>query len=390
MRKLRADVVYELAESIARQGLLQPIIVRPRGAKNYWLIAGRHQLEAVRQCGRSDIHAVILDGIDADAALLAEIDENLIRCDLSPAERALHVARRKELYEKLHPETRHGATGRGRAKSRQNDDSIRFTKDAANKTGRSERTVQREIERAAKISGLADVIGTRLDAADELDALARLPETVQRDLIARAKTGEKVIAKHAARRLRREARERELAAATESAARALGKKLYAVIYADPPWKFIPYADSWDGRLADDHYPCLPTDAIKTLTIPAADDCALFLWATVPMLDQAIEVMKAWGFAYKSAMFWNKDRTGTGYWTLNRVEILLIGTRGNVPAPNPGEQPPQVIEAARGRHSEKPAIFAEIIERLYPSVPKLEMFAREARPGWDVWGNEVAS
>jgi N6-adenosine-specific RNA methylase IME4 len=368
--------------------LLQPIIVRPRGAKNYWLIAGRHRLEAVRQCGRSDIHAVILDGIDADAALLAEIDENLIRCDLSPAERALHVARRKELYEKLHPETRHGATGRGRAKSRQNDDSIRFTKDAASKTGRSERTVQREIERAAKISGLADVIGTPLDAADELDALAKLPESTQRDLIARAKTGEKVIAKHAARRLRREVRERELAAATETASRVLGKKIYGVIYADPPWKFVPYADSWDGRLADDHYPCMPTDAIKTVPVPAADNAVLFLWSTTPMLPQAIETMQAWGFAFKSYLVWIKDRTGTGYWTLNRAELLLIGTRGNVPAPTPGEQPSQVIEAPRGRHSEKPAIFAEIIEKLYPTVSKLE--ARDARPGWDVWGNEVAS
>jgi N6-adenosine-specific RNA methylase IME4 len=106
--------------------------------------------------------------------------------------------------------------------------------------------------------------------------------------------------------------------------------------------------------------------------------------TVPMLPQCLDVMAAWDFTYKSAILWNKDRTGTGYWTLNRVEILLIGTRGNVPAPNPGEQPPQVIEAPRGRHSEKPKVFAEIIERLFPNVPKLEMFAREARPGWDSW------
>jgi N6-adenosine-specific RNA methylase IME4 len=385
MRKLRADVVDSLAESISARGLLQPIVVRPRGPTNYWLVAGRHRLEAVRQCGRNDIRAVILDGLDADAALLAEIDENLCRGELGPAERALHISKREELYEKVHPETKHGAVGRG-GKSSHFENS--FVADVAEKTGKGRSTVARDATRANKVVVLADIIGTSLDEGSEIDALAKLPESEQRKLVQRAKTGEKVIAKHAARRLRRESRERELAAATESAARALGKKLYGVIYADPPWKFIPYTDNWAGRLADDHYPCMPTDAIKTLAIPAADDCALFLWATVPMLPQTLDVMSAWGFTYKSALFWNKDRTGTGYWTLNRVEILLIGTRGNVPAPNPGEQPPQVIEAPRGRHSEKPAIFAEIIERLYPNVPKLEMFAREARPGWAVWGNEA--
>jgi N6-adenosine-specific RNA methylase IME4 len=71
-----------------------------------------------------------------------------------------------------------------------------------------------------------------------------------------------------------------------------------------------------------------------------------------------------------------------------VELLLICVRGNAPAPAPGEQFPGFIEAPRGRHSEKPEIFAEHIERLFPNVPKLEMFARKARPGWDAWGNEV--
>ena len=140
------------------------------------------------------------------------------------------------------------------------------------------------------------------------------------------------------------------------------------------------------RCADGHYPCMALDAIKALPIPAADNAVLFLWATVPILPQALEVMAAWGFTYKSAIFWEKDRAGTGYWVRNTIEILLIGTRGKVPAPLPGEQPPQLIEAPRGRHSEKPKIFAQEIERLYPNVPKLEMFGRgSARPGWDFSG-----
>jgi N6-adenosine-specific RNA methylase IME4 len=183
---------------------------------------------------------------------------------------------------------------------------------------------------------------------------------------------------------------RELAAATEAASQALGTKLYGCIYADPPWRFELWAESGKDSVADNHFPTMDTEAIKAVSVPAADDCALFLWATVPMLPQAIDVMKAWGFTYKSLITWVKDRTGTGYWTLNKVELLLIGTRGDVPAPTSGEQPPQVIEAPRLRHSEKPDIFAREIEKLYPNVPKLEMFARKARPGWDHHGNELPS
>jgi N6-adenosine-specific RNA methylase IME4 len=228
-----------------------------------------------------------------------------------------------------------------------------------------------------------------LDKADELDALAKLPAPAQRDLILRAKSGKKVTAKHVAKKLQREARERDLASATEAAAQTLGKNVYGVIYADPPWRFELWAESGRDRVADNHYPCMPEHEIGALPVPAADDCVLFLWATVPMLPAALYVLAAWSFTYKSAIFWNKDGSpGTGYWTRNEVEILLIGVRGDVPAPLPGEQPPQVIQAPRGAHSEKPTIFAEIIEQLHPNTPKLEMFARTARPGWDVWGNEA--
>jgi N6-adenosine-specific RNA methylase IME4 len=191
------------------------------------------------------------------------------------------------------------------------------------------------------------------------------------------------------KRLRRAQREVELAEATETASQALGDKLYGVIYADPPWSFKAYSDlSGLDSAADQHYPCLETAEIAALPVPAADDAVLFLWSTVPHLPEALEVLRAWGFTYKSAMFWNKPREALGSWTRNSVEILLIAARGTIPAPAPGEGPPQLIEAPRGRHSEKPEVFAEHIERLFPNVPKLEMFARKARPGWDVWGNEA--
>jgi N6-adenosine-specific RNA methylase IME4 len=201
------------------------------------------------------------------------------------------------------------------------------------------------------------------------------------------------VAEHRAERnrekkARRAERERELAKATERAAAVLGRKIYSVVYVDPPWRYNnpPMGDV--ARANEQHYPTMEAADICALKVPAAENCALFLWGTIPMLPQALEVMEAWGFRYKSAIAWFKDKAGTGYWVRGQCELLLIGTRGEMPAPAPGEQPPAVIEAPRGRHSEKPAIFAEMIERLFPNSAKLEMFARVARPGWDVWGNEV--
>jgi N6-adenosine-specific RNA methylase IME4 len=171
---------------------------------------------------------------------------------------------------------------------------------------------------------------------------------------------------------------------------ALPDQRYGVIYADPPWKFAPYSEETGmDRAADNHYPTMDIAAICALDVPSAKDCALFLWATVPMLPQALEVMSAWGFEYKSHFAWIKNKAGTGFWARNKHELLLIGTRGSIPAPAHGEQYASAIEADRGKHSAKPFAFREMIEDMFPTLPKLEMFAREKFEGWDAWGNEVA-
>ena len=188
---------------------------------------------------------------------------------------------------------------------------------------------------------------------------------------------------------RREKREREFAETTKKAMKRLGTKLYGVIYADPPWRFEPRSrDTGMDRSADNHYQSMELDDIKAMAIPAADDCVLFLWATAPMLPEALEVMEAWGFRYKSHCVWVKDRVGTGYWFRNKHELLLVGTRGSVPAPAPGEQYCSAIDGTVGKHSAKPGIFAEMIEDLFPNVPAIEMFARGERLGWTVWGAEA--
>ena len=327
------------------------------------------------------------------------IDENLMRSDLSQVERSDHVDKRADIYEQLHPETRNGAAGKYRPKERiarsqlgkpcEAEPADRFTKDAGAKTGRSERSIQIDRARAKGIPQIARIARTSLDKGEELDALTKLPEDRREELIQRAKAGEKVSAKTEVKKVAREEKEKALAEKTAKASKALGTKLYSVIYADPPWRFEPRSrETGMDRAADNHYQTMSTAAICAMKIPAADDSALFLWATVPMFPDALRVMEAWGFAYRSQIVWGKDRIGTGYWTRNQHEILLIGTRGNVPAPAPGEQPRSLIIAPVGRHSVKPVVFAETIERMFPHADKLEMFARGPRAGWDTWGNEV--
>ncbi len=234
----------------------------------------------------------------------------------------------------------------------------------------------RDTQSPASQAGLRQAVIGAVHAALGPDEIRRMGKALQRDA-------------QAQKAVRRAAREIDLGESTRAAGAALGTRLYAVVYADPPWRFeVQSRETGLDRAADNHYPTMPTDEICALQVPAAADCALFLWATAPMLEHGLQVLRAWGFGYRSNLVWNKARVGTGYWARNKHEHLLIGTRGTVPAPAPGTQPDSVIDAMSGRHSEKPADFAQAIERIFPTVPKVELFARAPRRGWDAWGNEA--
>jgi ParB family transcriptional regulator, chromosome partitioning protein len=204
LRSLQPEKVAELAASMAKLGQLQPIIVRPVGktgsGNGYWLIAGRHRLEAAKQLKWPAILATVLENVKADTAELIEIDENLIRAELSPAERADHVGRRKALYEKLHPETKHGAApGKaGGGKKAKGTKLGSFTKATAKATGQSATKIKRDATRAKDLDKLLGRInGTSLDKGAEMDALRKLPEEEQEILVARAAAGEQVSAREA-------------------------------------------------------------------------------------------------------------------------------------------------------------------------------------------------
>lgn len=170
--------------------------------------------------------------------------------------------------------------------------------------------------------------------------------------------------------------------------KSLPKGVFDVIYADPPWKY-DFSKS-NSRAIETHYPTMEIEEICGLDIPVAKNAILYLWATAPKLIEALKVMEAWGFNYKSNFVWVKTKIGMGYYTRGRHELLLIGTKGKFSPPKASERYQSVINASQGQHSKKPDVVYDIIETSYPPTEYklLELFARSKREGWTSWGNEI--
>lgn len=170
---------------------------------------------------------------------------------------------------------------------------------------------------------------------------------------------------------------------------------YGVILADPPWRFRTWGEHNQQKSASKHYSLMTTDAIKALPVNqlAAPDCMLVMWAVQPMLDQALDVMRAWGFTYKTAGAWAKQSStgekwafGTGYLLRCAAEFYVVGTLGK-PTPAVRNVRNLIVSPVR-EHSRKPEQMRDDLDRMFPAARKCELFARSARPGWDSWGNEV--
>jgi N6-adenosine-specific RNA methylase IME4/ParB-like chromosome segregation protein Spo0J len=226
--------------------------------------------------------------------------------------------------------------------------------------------------------------------------VATLPTQEQREIVAH---GEKEILEAAKQIRARQMEERcsariqKLAEISKNNSALSISQQYPVILADPPWYFKVYDSvSVTAGTARTHYPCMQTEDICAMPVSelATDDAVLFLWTTAPHLQESFRVIEEWGFQYATNIVWVKDKTGLGYWVKNQHELLLIATRGNIPSPAPSRRPASVINAPRREHSRKPDEAYALIERMYPTLPKIELFARQTRPGWAAWGNEVGT
>ncbi len=172
---------------------------------------------------------------------------------------------------------------------------------------------------------------------------------------------------------------------------------YGTIYADPPWRFA----NRTGKVAPEHkrlrrYPTMSLDEIAEMPVariakPAAH---LYLWVPNALISEGMDVMRRWGFTYKSNIVWYKvrkdggpDRRGVGFYFRNVTELCLFGVRGSLRTLQPGRTQPNIVLSQKTIHSRKPAEMYEIIEQCSPG-PYIELFARRSRAGWTSWGNEV--
>ena len=171
----------------------------------------------------------------------------------------------------------------------------------------------------------------------------------------------------------------------------LPKDKFTVIYADPPWA---YNDKQGGSIsekygsAEKHYPSMTLCELEALQISkiAADNCVLWLWATSPLLEDALQLSKAWGFKYKAQFIWDKIKHNMGHYNSVRHELLLICTRGSC-VPQISKLFDSVQSIERAEHSKKPDEFRNIIDTIYPQGNRVELFARRQVKGWQTWGNE---
>ena len=166
---------------------------------------------------------------------------------------------------------------------------------------------------------------------------------------------------------------------------------YEILLADPPWKYPQGGVQMDYE-AREWYKPMELDEIKAMGVELegiiAEDAVLYLWTTSTHLEGALAVMEAWGFEYHSLWAWDKERSGLGSRCLHQMEYLLLCTRGSFPPPPEGTLRINLFRGNTGKHSKKPVALYEMIEEQYPRATKLELFARQARDGWDTWGNEV--
>lgn len=168
---------------------------------------------------------------------------------------------------------------------------------------------------------------------------------------------------------------------------------YDVLVVDPPWRFRTWSETNQAKSASRHYDLMTIEQIKSLPIRmlAKPDALLLLWGTGAMTPQALDVMKAWGFTYKSHMVWRKTtpsgkvRMGTGYWARSMHEPVFIGSIGK---PRKITAFPSLFDGIAREHSRKPDEFYDIVMRHAPGKRRCDIFSRETREGWEAWGNET--
>jgi len=366
---LDAEAHAALVADIKENGLLDPGVLCDVGvgikAGEDWftgtLLDGRNRRLACEEAG-VEMRWVMFDQEDELAFV---VSKNIHRRHLNPGQRAMAALLSLPRFEaeamermlegnKAHPTA---ARPQGK-KSKQRAPQARDIAAAAFKTsGKSVARAKRVMEKAPELAAKVAAGTLALEAAEQqVRAIERVAAADERSAV--GPPAMDTLTKH------------------------------KVIYADPPWEYDLKASP--NRRIENHYPTMALEDICALQVPAADDAVLYMWATSPLLANAMKVIDAWGFKYTTSMVWVKPSMGMGFYARIRHEMLLIATRGNPGTPEPSVRPDSVIEAPRGAHSVKPLLHDQL-DAWWPSVTKVELFARQPVDSlwWSTWGNDQA-
>jgi N6-adenosine-specific RNA methylase IME4/ParB-like chromosome segregation protein Spo0J len=355
----------ELKADIAQHGLQMPIL-RYRGK----VVDGANRLKACIELGIIPRFEELQAANDDDMKAMV-VSLNFHRRNLDLHQRALIAAR---LCNTQIGTNQHSAGAVSQAQLAQDlavsTDSIARGKTIINK-GSPELIAAVEagkldLSNAARLAGLSRQDQSQINF-DDLKEIQKLSKEINK-------------AKFAARR---EARAQEI-----EAKRANNKPLnaslgtYSVIYADPPWNYM-------GEMAVG-YPCMSTQEICDMPVQdiCTEDAVLFMWCSASLLSDALQVIKAWGFTFKTSAVWDKGVAGQGAYFRMAHEVLTISCKGTVPEVPFSARPMSVLTYPRLEHSRKPPELYAVIEAMYPELSKVELFCRgDAAPGWAGWGNE---
>jgi N6-adenosine-specific RNA methylase IME4 len=339
------------AESIENNGVLEPLVIK----KDKTIISGHRRQQAAVEAGLDQVpvRKVEFDSEDLERRTLIELNRYRERTD------GIKIKEGREL---IRIET-------DLAKSRQGTRTDIVPNLAQSLTGRS-------IKKTAKKLGMGKETlrkGLKVyEAADKGNEVAR------RQVKKLEQDSASIHAAH--RALKKEKQIEEL----EAEPPQLPDGSYRVLVADPPWEYSNQSYRSGNRGAVD-YPTMELSDLKELDVPAADDSVLWLWTTNAFMSEAHELLDLWGFEQKTILTWVKERMGVGHWLRNQTEHCLLATRGN-PTVDLEDQT-TYLKAPRREHSRKPDEFYELVESLCPGS-KYELFARQAREGWEAFGDET--
>lgn len=357
----------ELKNDIGQNGLLEPIWLHPDGS----IIDGRNRYRACMELGIEPKYRT-WDGRSSLVSFVVSL--NLHRRHLDTGQRAMiglkvQDALRAEIAETLPEKGREAAERQWYGPETNGEGFINIDKT------HSEPDRNAQAEAAASVNVATGTLGKAQQIAKHDPELAE-----------KVATGE----------VKLQAAYRQVKHEQKQQAPPLPTDKYRVWYADPPWHYgnsgvIGDTDNYGH--AERHYPTMTIEELCDLGSQIKENCeenaVLFLWVTSPLLEECFDVIRAWGFRYKTSFVWDKVKHNYGHYNSVRHELLLVCTRGSC-TPDEKTLYDSVITISRSEiHSEKPDHFREVIDHLYPNGKRIELFAREHNDGWEMWGNEPA-